>query len=160
MNDLLALIALIAQDAFWAGLATLGFAMLFNVPKRALPYCMLNGALGHGTRALLLHLGMSIIPATLLGAILVGFIAKLLARRLEMPSMIFAITGAISMVPGVFAFQTMLNLLRIAVLPVEAVSEILVIVAVNAVKTGLILGALAAGIVMPALLFERQKPIV
>jgi uncharacterized membrane protein YjjB (DUF3815 family) len=160
MNDLQTVLPLLLEDAFWAGLATLGFAMLFNVPRRALPYCALNGMVGHATRALLMQGGMSIIPATLASALLVGFMAKFLARRLQMPSMIFAITGAIAMVPGAFAFQTMLNLLRVAVLPIDAASDILVVAAANAIKTGLILGALAAGIVMPALLFERQKPVV
>jgi uncharacterized membrane protein YjjB (DUF3815 family) len=77
-----------------------------------------------------------------------------------MPSMIFGICGAIPMVPGVFAFQTMLALLQITGVSPEAAAEPLVIAAQNAIKTGLILGALAAGIVMPALLFVRPKPVV
>jgi uncharacterized membrane protein YjjB (DUF3815 family) len=151
---------LIVQDAFWSALATLGFAILFNAPRKALPYCMLAGALGHAARALLIHFGISIIPATLVGATLVGFFARFCALRLKMPSMIFGVCGAIPMVPGVFAFQTMLGILRIAILPTDAASDLLVGAAVNGIKTGLILGALAAGIVMPALLFDRQKPVV
>jgi uncharacterized membrane protein YjjB (DUF3815 family) len=39
-------------------------------------------------------------------------------------------------------------------------TPVLVTASVNAVKTGLILAALAGGITAPNLLFRRQKPVV
>jgi uncharacterized membrane protein YjjB (DUF3815 family) len=158
MSDL---IGVILQDAFWSAIAALGFALLFNVPRRALPYCVLAGAVGHSMRLLLIAgFQANIVPATLAGATIVGFMAKYCARHLQMPSMIFAVCGAIPMVPGVFAFQTMLGILQITWLPIDAAADILVTAAINAIKTGLLLGALAAGIVAPTLLFERQQPVV
>ncbi len=155
------LLGLMLQDAFWSAIAALGFALLFNVPRRALPYCVLAGAVGHSTRLLLIDgFQANIVPATLAAATLVGFIAKYCARHLQIPSMIFAVCGAIPMVPGVFAFQTMLGILQIIWLPVDVAADMLVIAAINAIKTGLLLGALAAGIVAPTLLFERQQPVV
>lgn len=154
-------ILFILEDAFWSAIAALGFALLFNVPRRALPYCVLAGAVGHSTRLLFMEgFQQNIVPATLLAATVVGFMAKFCARRLQIPSMIFGVCGAIPMVPGVFAFQTMLGILQITWLPVDAAAETLVMAAINAIKTGLLLGALAAGIVAPTLLFERQKPVV
>ncbi|MEA7520277.1 threonine/serine exporter family protein, partial [Salmonella enterica subsp. enterica serovar Virginia] len=37
-----------------------GFAMVFNVPHRALPWCALLGALGHGSRMLMMSAGFNI----------------------------------------------------------------------------------------------------
>lgn len=152
---------LILEDALWSGLAALGFALLFNVPRRALIYCVLTGAVGHAARTLLMtYAAFSVEGATLAAAILVGFLSKGLANHLEMPTLIFAITGAIPMVPGTFAYNTMLGLLRVAGAGPENGGALLVEVAVNATKTALILGAIATGIAAPSLLFQRQKPVV
>jgi uncharacterized membrane protein YjjB (DUF3815 family) len=159
--DIGLLMSRVLQEMFWAMAATLGYAILFNVPRRALVTCLLLAAVGRGTRALLMDSGsMTIIPATLVGATVFGFLARACAQRLEMPSTIFGITAAIPMVPGRFAFETMIGLLQVATMPVDAVSSILITAAVNGIKTGLILGALAVGIVAPSLLIHREKPVV
>jgi uncharacterized membrane protein YjjB (DUF3815 family) len=155
------LISHVIQETFWAMAATLGFAILFNVPRRALIWCVLIGAVGRGLRALGMETGwMTIVPATLLGATAVGFLSRQAALRLEMPSTIFGITAAIPLIPGKFAFEAMIGFVQVAALPVDAVGPILMTAAVNGVKTGLILGALAVGIVAPSLLFHREKPVV
>jgi uncharacterized membrane protein YjjB (DUF3815 family) len=159
--DIGMLLSRVLQEMFWAMAATLGFAILFNVPRRALLTCLLVAAAGRGTRALLMDSGtMTIIPATLVAATVIGFLSRSSALRLEMPSTIFGITAAIPMVPGRFAFETMVGLLQVVVLPADAVSSILITAAVNGVKTGLILGALAVGIVAPSLLIHRERPVV
>lgn len=151
----------ILQDAFWSALAALGFAILFNVPRRALIYCVLGGAIGHAIRTLLMQqFTLPIEFATLLAATVIGFYARFCAVYLEIPSMIFAVVGAIPMVPGVFAYQTMISILRIATVSSDAAGEVLIAGAINAVKTALILAALAVGIVTPVLLFQREKPVV
>jgi uncharacterized membrane protein YjjB (DUF3815 family) len=155
------LLLLLLEDAFWSALAALGFAILFNVPRRALPYILIGGAVSHALRTLLLtQFQVSVELGTLLGSMLVGFWAKWCAQRLEMPSLIFAVAGAIPMVPGFFAYSTMIGLLQAAAMPADAVEPVLVTAALNAIKTGLILASIAVGIVSPSLLFLRQKPIV
>jgi len=160
----MSIILLIVEDAFWAALAALGFAMLFNVPRRALPYCMLAGALGHGLRyAVMNGLNVSFVPSTLIGALAVGFMAKRCALHLKMPSMIFGVVGVIPMVPGAYAFRTMIGILQIAGGIIEdnvALSDILAHTVQNGVVTALILAALAMGISAPNLIFQRQKPVV
>jgi uncharacterized membrane protein YjjB (DUF3815 family) len=159
--DIGALILHVVQEMFWAMAATLGFAILFNVPRRALVTCLLVAAAGRGARAVLMDSGtMTIIPATLVAATVIGFLSRTSALRLEMPSTIFGITAAIPLVPGRFAFETMIGLLQVAVLPVEDVTLILTTAAVNGIKTGLMLGALAVGIVAPSLLIHRERPVV
>ena len=44
------------DDMLFAAIPAVGFALVFNVPPKALKYCAILGALGHVTRTLLLHL--------------------------------------------------------------------------------------------------------
>lgn len=148
-------------DAFWSGLAALGFAMLFNVPTRTLLGCVICGATGHALRTLFMGLGFSIEFSTLAGATVVGFLGTIFAQRWQTPATTFTISGAIPLVPGVFAFRTMIGLLSVAAAPnVDVGTVALVEASINGVKTGVILGAIAAGIAAPSLLFERRRPIV
>jgi uncharacterized membrane protein YjjB (DUF3815 family) len=150
---------LLLQDAFWSGIAALGFATLFNVPRRALPGCLLSGAVGHAVRTLLLHWGAGIEISTLVGATTVSFLGMFFARYWRMPGMIFSVTGAIPMVPGTFAFSAMIGLVRVATDPAPD-AVVLAEASRAAIKTALILGSLAFGIAAPGLLFRRHKPIV
>lgn len=152
--------ATLLEEVFWSGLAAMGFAILFNVPRRALPYCILVGALAYSARWLLMQYSdLSIEAATLVAATLVGFMSKFLAHRLQMPMLIFAVCGVIPMVPGTFAYNTMIALLRLAAADSTSGEALLVQASINAVKTALILGAIAVGIAAPTLLFQRNKPI-
>ena len=155
------LILKILFDAFWSGIAAVGFAVLFNVPRSLLVGCAVTGALGHSVRALLMNYGLSIEWGTLIGATLVGICAKWLAKRSNSPSAIFGIAGGIPMVPGVFAYRTMISVLSIATATNPDVSTLLLVEAsTNAIKTTLILAAIGIGIAAPTLLFERPKPSV
>jgi uncharacterized membrane protein YjjB (DUF3815 family) len=155
------MIALILEDALWSAIAAVGFACLFNVPRRALFGCAIVGAVGHATRQGLIEGGwFSIEAATLVGATLVGFMSVYLARRLRAPSLIFAVTGAIPMVPGVLAYRAMLGFIELTQVTPEDGSPILMAAMVNLVRTTLILGAIALGISLPRLLFWRVKPVV
>lgn len=150
----------VLEDGLWSGIAAFGFALLFNVPRRALWACVLMGALGHMLRTLLLTQQFSIEASTLVAATVLGFLAKSFAARLRMPSMIFAICGSIPMVPGVYAYETMLGVLHLASAAPGAELEAILHIASNGVKAGLILIAISAGIAAPTLLIHRHKPII
>ncbi len=153
------LIGLIVLDALWSALAAAGFAMLFNVPRRTLVACALTGAVGHATRTLLMHFGMTIVPATLAGAIAIGFFSELCSRRWHAPAPVFAVSGAIPMVPGAFAYRAMIAAIRITTADTATGMPILVDAGINFITTGLILAALALGIAMPQLVFRPRKPV-
>ena len=89
------LAVLLIEKGGWAAVATLGFAVLFNVPKYALPYCALIGALGYALRtALMSGGGMGIVLATLCAALLVGVLATILAQRFGVSGTLFAVGPA------------------------------------------------------------------
>ncbi|MEQ9406228.1 MAG: threonine/serine exporter family protein [Fuerstiella sp.] len=158
------------EDAVWSGIAATGFAMLFNVPRKALCACCLCGAAGHVVRTILMHGAhgplATIEFATFFAALFTGFMARILARRTSLPASIYAIPAVIPMVPGTFAFGSMMALLSAVGLldgVAPATDEIAVLITpalLNGAKTALICGALAVGLKTPALLFDRQKPIV
>jgi uncharacterized membrane protein YjjB (DUF3815 family) len=149
------------QSLLWAGVAATGFAMLFNVPPRTLPGCALCGALGYTLRRLLIETGtLQIELATLVAATIVGFAAALLARTSRVPAPIYGVSGAIPMLPGVFGFRAMVELVQVVASGPDASADLLVAASVNALKTVLIVGAIALGIVVPNLLFQRRKPVV
>lgn len=54
----LALFIALLNDMFFAMIPAVGFALVFNVPVKALKYCAIGGAIGHGSRFLLLHFGV------------------------------------------------------------------------------------------------------
>lgn len=160
MNEFLDLLWLLAQDAFWSGLAALGFAILFNVPLRTLYGCVIGGAVGHAVRTGLMEAQVDIEIATLLGAIVIGFMGTYFARRWNAPAAIFTFSAAIPMVPGRFAYSTMLGLIHLSEADAATGTQLLVETTINAVKTGFILGAIAGGTITPQLLFQRNKPVV
>jgi uncharacterized membrane protein YjjB (DUF3815 family) len=148
------LVWLLLHDALWSGVASLGFAILFNVPVRTLLACALCGAVGHAMRTMLMQLGVGIELATLAGATLIGVLGQLFARRWSAPAPVFTVPGVIPLVPGTFAYGAMIGLVELASGAGEAV---LLETAVNAIKTLLILAALASGIAAASLLFHRRR---
>jgi uncharacterized membrane protein YjjB (DUF3815 family) len=154
------LIGLLLQDAFWSALAAMGFAVLFNVPARTLPGCAIGGALGHASRTLLMQLGMDIELSTLFGAFLIGVLGIIFSRRWQVPMTIFTVSAAVTLVPGGFAYRTMIGIIELSTADPSTTSEMLLTTVINGIKTGLILGAIAAGIAAPRLLFFREKPVV
>ena len=154
------LLNVVLHDVIWSGVAALGFAILFNVPKRLLLGCFVCGALGHTLRTLLVNTGASVEFGSLVGAAADGFLSVYLSKRYNVPASIFAVTGAIPLVPGVFAYQTIVGLLDATAAASDQSGSLLVAAAINGVRTGLILSAIAFGIAAPTLLFRRSNPTV
>lgn len=148
------------HDILWSGVAALGFAILFNVPRRLLIGCFVAGALGHTLRTLLNTSGASIEFSTLVGAVVVGFVSIYLARRYAVPASIFAVTGAIPLVPGVFAYQTIIGILHATAVASDESIQYFAEAGINGVRTALILSSIAFGIAAPTLLFRRSDPAV
>jgi uncharacterized membrane protein YjjB (DUF3815 family) len=94
-------------QALYSFVATLGFAVLYNVPRRALLLCGLIGMTGHLIRSLVQQMGLSSTISIFVGATAVGLIAVLPANRLQLPVILFTITGIISMIPGIPAFKVL-----------------------------------------------------
>lgn len=148
--------------AFWAGLGALGFAFLFNVPRRVLLGCALCGAVGMLTRTLILEsVGADLAPASLAGAALVGLLAIGMAHLYRVPALIFSVCGVIPLVPGSFAFRAMMALIQASVATDRAAGTAeLYDAATSLLRAALVMVALAFGIALPTLIFGRKQPVV
>ena len=150
---------LLANDAFFAAIPAVGFALLFNVPSRALKYCAALGALGHATRTVLQMLHLSPVFATFFAASLIGALGVWLARRYHRAHpKVFTVAAVIPTFPGLSAYRAMLPLVLIEK---EGYSpERFATMVEQFVQTGFLLAALVFGLALPGLLYYRQKPVV
>lgn len=141
-----------------AAVPAVGFALVFNVPARVLKFCAMGGALGFGLRFVLVKSGLPIEWATLLTAGLVSFWGVWCAQRLRAHPKVFTVAAMIPMVPGVPFFTTLLALMEIQH---RGYTPELMSTAVSAaIKTFLIVNALAVGLALPGLLLYRRKPVL
>jgi uncharacterized membrane protein YjjB (DUF3815 family) len=89
-------------------LATVGFAVLFNVPPRLLAACGVVGVGGHLVRYGLLQNGASPTLAAYIGALFVGLFGYGISTRYKLPRLVFTVTGIITMIPGIPAYEVLL----------------------------------------------------
>ena len=151
---------LLMQNSIWAGLAAVGFALLFNVPRRTLFGCTLAGALGYAVRSLLMELGLvGIETGTLLAATFVSVLGVVFGRVWRVPAVVFAVPGLIPFVPGSLAFRAVSDLLTLTTGAVSADDTLLMKAVVSTLKSILIVGAIAAGVAVPSLLLRRDRPM-
>lgn len=135
-------------SALLAGLASAGFGMLFNVPRRALLFGALVGALAYLIRLLVLRAGLPAEAALFLGGTMIGFCGELLARLRQLPATLFTIPGFIMLVPGTTAFRSL----------IDFVNERYDAGIQNLVLALLFTGALAAGLGTVSVLARLRLP--
>ena len=151
-------VVLLVQKGCWAAVATLGFAVLFNAPKYALPYCALIGALGYALRTTLTSGGMGIVLATLCAALLIGVLATILAQRFAVSGVLFAVSPAIPLVPGSYAYKAVMGIVMAANAPdLEPHSELLLAAFDNGLKAMLTILFLSFGIALPSLVWSALQ---
>lgn len=140
------------QDMVLAAIPALGFAMVFNVPVRALRYCALLGAIGHGSRMLMIHFGMNIELASLVASIMIGINWS---RWLLAHPKVFTVAAVIPMFPGISAYTAMISVVEISHLGYsEALMSTMV---TNFLKASFIVGALSIGLSLPGLWLYRKR---
>ena len=149
----------LVNDAFFSAIPAIGFAMLFNVPRRFLPYCALAGAVGHSSRTLMLHFGLPIEWATFAAAALIGIMTIGFAKRHLAPPLLYAVAAIIPMVPGSYAFNTVIALVQLSA-QTDVTPALTAQVISNGLKTVFILGALSVGLSLPSLLYYRTRPVI
>ncbi|WP_413111227.1 threonine/serine exporter family protein [Thaumasiovibrio sp. DFM-14] len=146
------------HNGFFAMIPALGFALLFNVPTKALKYCAMGGAVGHMMRYLLVDLGLSIEMASFLAASCIGFLGVYWSQRFLAHPKVFTVAAVIPMVPGVFAFKAMIALVEIDQKGFSP--DLLAALMENLLKASFIIAGLAIGLALPGLLFYRRRSVV
>lgn len=88
-------------------IASAGFGILFNIPRKALVQSGLVGMFGWMLYYYLVNDGMDPVPATLFAASLVSFLSYICSKLFKTPIIVYAVSGIIPLVPGGVAFNAM-----------------------------------------------------
>ena len=151
-------LALLGERIFWSMWVSVGFALLFNTPRRALWGTALLGAVGWSTKFLLIKLLIpdQVVIASFAGACLVGFLGTYFAHRVHTPPMVFTIPAVINMIPGKSGYEFMMGLIKIVTITHEHDQTLATIF--ETIKLGLQTGfttlGLAFGVIAPVLLLN------
>lgn len=154
-----AMVWMVLGDAAFAAVAGAGFAVISNPPRRALPYVALLAAAGHALRFYLMnYAGVGIATATLLAAFAMGCGSVLLTRRLRVPAEFFSFPALLPMIPGMYAYKTILALLRFMDVQESAQrAHWLLEICHNGLTVLLVMCALVIGTLLPLYIFHKQS---
>jgi uncharacterized membrane protein YjjP (DUF1212 family) len=140
--DELSLLGLSAIASFAGGC---GFAILYNSTHRTVLTVGCLALVGNELRLALHDAGMQLALATFLGALAVGLLASVVRPWLREPRIALTVPGIIIMVPGTYAFQTVVLL-----------DEGNVLAALQAASLGaFVVGAMALGLAAARLVSQR-----
>ncbi|MDO3693953.1 threonine/serine exporter family protein [Wenyingzhuangia sp. chi5] len=144
--------------AFWLAIAAIGFAVLFNVPKRTLIIIAILAALGGSSKLILMHYGGHIIIGSMVGATLIGLLSIPAAHGKHAPPLVFSIPAVIPMIPGAFAYKAMLGFIKLTGdISLESYQIALDETVNNGLKAVFIIFALTAGVSFPMLISRKES---
>ena len=129
------------QDMILSAIPAVGFAMVFNVPHRAM-----------------MSAGFNIEWSTFMASLLVGCIGIQWSRWYLAHPKVFTVAAVIPMFPGISAYTAMISAVKIGHF---GYSEALMITLLtNFLKASSIVGALSIGLSVPGLWLYRKRPRV
>ncbi|EDG7891377.1 threonine/serine exporter [Salmonella enterica subsp. enterica serovar Newport] len=137
------------QDMILSAIPAVGFAMVFNVPHRAL---------GHGSRMLMMSAGFNIEWSTFMASLLVGSIGIQWSRWYLAHPKVFTVAAVIPMFPGISAYTAMISAVKISHLGYS--EPMMITLLTNFLKASSIVGALSIGLSVPGLWLYRKRPRV
>jgi len=144
--------------SFWAGIAAIGFAVLFNVPRRTLFPIWCIGAMGGLIKFTAINYEMGVVFASFLGAVAVGVVAIQMAHLRDSPPLVFSIPSVIPMVPGVFAYKFMLGMIALTTIEkTDIYVQTLIETVNNGSKMMFVLISLGTGVAIPMLLTRKES---
>jgi len=145
------------EVAIWSGIAAVGFGILFNIPRKAIFTVFILG-LGAGfIKFTLLNFHIDIVLSSLIAALSVGILSMPLAHRIHQPPVVFSIPAVIPMIPGYFAYETVLSIMNFTFMETDSIKRIELMDAIfsNGFTMLFILISLTVGVSFPMLLLRK-----
>ncbi|MEI7509042.1 MAG: threonine/serine exporter family protein, partial [Flavobacterium sp.] len=106
-------LALMSSKFILGGITSLGFAILFNTPKRALWVVFLLGGLGFMMKYYLnIELNFVQILSVFCASCFVGISGMYFAHRTHTPPLVFTIPAVINMIPGLLSYKFMVGMIN------------------------------------------------
>jgi len=146
-------------DGFFAAIASIGFAVISNPPRKAILISACLAAIGHGLRYSLIHgTPLDIATASFIAAFSIGMLSIPFAKLIHCPAEVFAFPSLLPMIPGMFAYKTVLALVKFVQCKDEsAYVDIIVSIFKNGLTTTFIMFALVVGVAVPMFIFHKQS---
>jgi uncharacterized membrane protein YjjP (DUF1212 family) len=146
-------------DVIAAGCAIASFGTFFSMPCRLLAFPIAAGMLAHAVRwALISVAGGSAPTGALVACVLVSVIVTPVVDRLHLPFAAVAFSAVVSLMPGFFLFNATTGLIELVSIGPSAPAALLISIVTNGATAFLIILAMAFGLVLPRVLFERVSP--
>ena len=146
-----------ASKFIFGGITSLGFALMFNTPKRALWTVFLLGSLGYLIKFILFkELDMNLTLSIFAASCFVGISGMYFAHRAHTPPIIFMIPAVINMIPGLLSYEFMMGMIDWisgGTGQKPSVEEIIQTFSYG-ISTVFILFALAFGVAFPVVVFK------
>lgn len=147
----------ILVKSIYGGVAAVGFAVLFNVPKRTLFYIFVFGAFGICAKFILLKLTIDVIAATLVGAGIIGIFSVLASYNKSAPAPVFSIPAVIPMVPGTYIYRMMIGIMELHGRSGTAFNDVLMQETItNGLNAAFVIMALSVGVSIPNLILRKE----
>ena len=159
--DFLALVGAALADAAFAFVACIGFALISNAPVKICLVAGILAGLGHMTRFLLLDGGVGIGLGSLCGATLISLLSIPCARRWHTPAELFSFPALLPMIPGMFAYKTILATMQFLSADKGPLREALLSdIFFNGLTTFFVMCGLVIGAIVPLFAFHRESILV
>lgn len=153
---MLELLPHLLHQALFGALAAAGFGVLFNFGFRALPWCAAAGALALAVRTIGQDLAWSLEGASFAAAIVTSCSVSALRKQLGPACNAVALAGCIPMVPGAFFGQALLGFLSVTAPNLVDAETTLIVAVQSLLRVIFTLGAIGAGLLIPAHLLRNQ----
>jgi len=152
---------MIAAKAFWCGCAAFGFGILFNAPKRALLPVWVAGFVTGLVKFTAMQplFSVGIIGASFIAALVSASVVVFIASWQKFPPSIVAIPAVIPLIPGIFAYKTMLGAIRLTTSLGDDYTTILSTTVHTGLKTLFIVLGISLGVAIPIQLFRQRLPL-
>ncbi|UXZ04753.1 threonine/serine exporter family protein [Moraxella nasicaprae] len=146
------------QDIILSCIITLGWCLMFTLPRRYIGHCMVITALGFGSRLVMTHFGVHLAVATFFGSMFASFLGVYFAQRYRLPPKALIVPSLICMMPGIAAYKAMVSMVQIGYFGFSM--ELFVLMMSYFFDAIFVISALVLGLSIPGILFYRRKPIV
>jgi len=146
------------EVSIWSGIAALGFGVLFNIPKNSILTVFLLGFIAGLIKFSLLDFNFNIVLATFIAVLFVGIICMPIAHKIHHPPVVFCIPPVIPMIPGYFAYETVLSIMNFIFIEKDSVKRIALMDSIfyNGFTMFFILISITAGIALPMLILRKN----
>jgi len=146
------------EKAVWAGIAALGFGILFNIPKKVILTVFILGFFAGIVKFVFLSFDFNVVTSTFLASLFVGIVSIPFAYKVNKPIVVFSIPAIIPMVPGYYAYKTILGIRKFTFVKMDDMGheKLLNSIFSNGFMVLFILFAITVGVSAPMLLLGKD----